>query len=412
VEQQRPAEIIQPAAAKKSKDSKKMLTKVALLSAGLFLMFGLGLLVGSDRISLNGSTIGGVSNSEDTAISTAGLDEIYQRLIQNYDGDIDTNELAEGLKRGAVAAIGDNYTEYLSPQETTDFNASLDGTFEGIGAELGKEGSFVVIVAPIKGAPAEKAGVKPQDIIIEIDGEDSTDISISEAVKRIRGEKGTDVKLTLIRDGQRVEVSITRATIDIPSVEWRIEDGVGIIELNRFGTDTAGLVRKAATEFVDQGISKVVLDMRGNPGGLLDQAVQVSDVWLPKGAVIVDERRGEVVIKSFTSDNDPILKDVETIVLINEGSASASEIVAGALRDNNVAKLVGQTSFGKGSVQQLIDLNAGGSLKVTIARWYTPTGKNIDKEGITPDEIVEVTPEDVTAERDAQLEKAKELLGQ
>jgi len=400
-----PAGINQPI--HNNQPKKSPIGRLFIVGAALAVMFGVGWLVGSDRVSVNDP---GFSQSSDSEVSTTGIDEIYNELLKNYDGDIDAQELSEGLKRGAVAAVGDNFTEYLSPQETEEFNASLDGTFEGIGAELGKEGNFVIIVAPLKGAPAEAAGVRSQDIIAEIDGEDAIDITISEAVNRIRGEKGTDVTLTLIRAGERIETTITRGTIDIASVEWRVEENIGIIEISRFGTDTGVLVRQAATEFVQQGIYKVVLDMRGNPGGLLDQAVNVSDIWLPRGAIILEEKKDDKVIKSFSSNNDPLLRDVETVVLINQGSASASEIVAGALSDNNAATLVGATSFGKGSVQRIIDLRSGGSLKVTIARWFTPAGKNIDKEGITPSIEVEVTAENVENDEDPQLSRAIEEL--
>ncbi len=376
------------------------------------MLFGSGWLVGSDRIGLNSARniANVVSNEQSGDLATDGLQELYDELRQNYDGEVKDEELLDGLKKGVVAAVGDTYTEYLSPVETEEFNSDLNGSFEGIGAELGKEGSFIVIIAPIKGTPADKAGLQPQDIITEIDGEPATDITVFEAVKRIRGEKGKEVKLTIIREGEQLEVAIIRDTIDIPSVEWRVDGGVGIIEIGRFGTDTTDLVTKAAKEFTSQNIKKVVLDMRGNPGGLLDQAVGVANVWVKKGSVILEEKQGGETIETFTAPRDPILQDVKTIVLINEGSASASEIVAGALKDNGVATLLGTTSYGKGSVQQLIELSNGGTLKVTIARWFTPGGKNIDKEGIEPDTKVERTPDDIKANRDPQLDKAKELL--
>jgi len=295
-------------------------------------------------------------------------------------------------------------------KETKDFNSDLNGTFEGIGAELGKKGDFVVIIAPIKGFPADKAGIRPGDIITKIDGEDSTSITVFEAVKRIRGEKGTEVVLDVVRDGESISIPIIRDTIDIPSVKWRTEDGVGIIEIARFSSDTTSLARKAAQEFKDAGISKVVLDLRSNPGGLLDEAVGVSSIWLDKGSTVLDEKRGGETIKTFKTSSTPILSGVKTVVLIDGGSASASEIVSGALKDNGVATLVGKTSFGKGSVQQLIDLEGGGTLKVTIARWYTPGGKNIDKEGIDPDVSVDLTPENIKNKEDPQLDKAKEIL--
>ncbi len=392
------------------KRSKKLYKKfvIGLVAAAIF---GLGWGVGNGRISLNTTrdVAEQVANNAPANLSTEGLQDLYDKLAANYDGEIDTEKLLDGLKKGMVAAVGDTYTEYLSAEETKSFNSELNGTFEGIGAELGKEGNFVIIVAPIKGAPAEKAGIQSQDIITEIDGESAADITVSEAVKRIRGEKGTEVKLKLIREGQQVEVAITRDTIDIPSVEWTVENTTGIMTISRFGDDTVGLAQKAAKEFASKGVTKVILDMRGNPGGLLDAAVGVSNIWLPKGSTILEEKRGGEVVKTFTAPSDPILKGIKTVALINEGSASASEIVAGALHDNNAATLLGDKSYGKGSVQQLLELKNGGSLKVTIARWYTPAGKNIDKEGIEPDTKVERTSDDIKASRDPQLDAAKNL---
>ncbi|MCA9328787.1 PDZ domain-containing protein, partial [Candidatus Saccharibacteria bacterium] len=258
------------------------------------IIFAAGWLVGNGRISLNTASdvAEQVALNAPANLSTDGLQEIYDKLKANYDGDIDTEKLLDGLKKGAVAAVGDTYTEYLSPDETKEFNSDLNGTFEGIGAELSKKDNFVVIVAPIKGAPAEKAGVQPQDIIVEIDGEPAADITVSEAVKRIRGEKGTTVKLKLIRDGEAVDVSIVRDTIDIPSVEWSIEGDIGTIIISRFGDDTVSLTQKAAKEFASKNIKKVILDLRGDPGGLLDAAVGVANVWLPEGTTILEEKRG------------------------------------------------------------------------------------------------------------------------
>lgn len=392
---------------------KQHFRKLGLLILAV-LLFSSGWLIGSGKVGLNtAETIAELASNESgapTNLSVDGVQELYDQLKKNYDGEINADALNDGLKKGIVAAVGDTYTEFFNAEETKEFNSDLQGKFEGIGAELGKEGSFIIIISPIKGTPADRAGIQPQDIITEIDGEPATDITVSEAVKRIRGEKGTTVTLTLIRAGEQLEVPLVRDTIDIPSVEWAVEGGIGTITIGRFGDDTGPLVKKAANEFVEQDIKKVILDMRGNPGGLLDQAVAVSSVWLPKGSTVLEEKRGGEVVKTFTTSERPILEDVKTIVLINEGSASASEIVAGALRDNSVATLMGAKSYGKGSVQQLIDLKNGGSLKVTIARWFTPAGKNIDKEGIEPDTVVERTVEDIKAGRDPQLDAAKAAL--
>ncbi len=394
----------------KSKNVSMTKKSFVLMMLVAFITFGMGLLVGGGDLQFGSSRFNNVSIENSANISTEGVQEIYDELVKNYDGQINEEELTEGMRRGLVEAVGDTHTTYLTEEETAEFNSDLNGTFEGIGAELGEKDGFIEIVAPIKGAPAEKAGIKAGDVIIEIDGESSTDISVYEAVKKIRGEKGTEVVLTVVRDGEKKEIPIIRDKIDIPSVEWRTENGIGIIELSRFGTDTTELVEKAAKEFSNSGIEKVILDMRGNPGGLLDEAVTVSNVWLPKGAVVLEEKRGGETVETFTTKNEPVLEGVETVVLIDGGSASASEIVAGALKDNNAATLTGETSYGKGSVQQLIDLSFGGSLKVTIARWFTPGGKNIDKEGINPDTEVKLTPEDAENDNDPQLEEAKKVL--
>ena len=403
---------VEPEQAPKPKRSYKvgLYTAAAILiSASLFTS---GWLFGSGRLSLQDS--GGIVPSVATGGTAprAGIDELYNQLIRNYDGEITDEAILNGQKQGLVSAADDPFTEYLTAQETDDFNASLDGTFEGIGAELGKEGNFVIIVAPIRGTPADQAGIQPQDIIVEIDGEDATGITVSEAVSRIRGPKGEEVVLTVIRNGERIDVPIVRDTIKIDSVEVEIVGDIGIMTITQFGNDTTQLARAAAQELRDAGIQKIILDLRGNPGGLLDSSVDVSAIWLPRGSTVLDEKRGGEVVQTFTTNDQPILAGTETVVLINAGSASASEIVAGALRDNGAATLLGEQSFGKGSVQRLIDLNAGGSLKVTIARWFTPNGINIDQEGITPDVEVERTIEDREADIDPQLDAAKELLNQ
>lgn len=373
-------------------------------------IFTSGWLFGSGRLSFRSDSLVPVPSVG--SAPTDGLDELYRQLTANYDGDISDEDANNSLKEGLAKAANDPFTEYLSEQKTKEFNESLDGTFEGIGAELGKEGNFVIIVAPLKGTPADRAGIQPRDIIEKIDGEDAFDISISEAVTRIRGPKGETVTLTIIRDGERIEVPIVRDTITIDSVEWELDGDIGIISISRFGNDTVRLSQQAATDVKARGAQKIILDLRGNPGGLLDASVSVANIWLPKGATVLEEKQNGKIVQTFKTENQPILADFPTVVLINEGSASASEIVAGALRDNNAATIIGQTSFGKGSVQRLIPLNAGGSLKVTIARWFTPSGTSIDKEGVKPDKEVELTREDVEVERDPQLDAAKDSLSE
>jgi carboxyl-terminal processing protease len=395
---------------KKPFELRKMAATLSV--AAVIFLFGVG--VGNGQVQFGfGESANNVANNElPEDLDYTDVEKVYDVLRKNFDGELTVDQLMQGLKGGLARATDDPYTEYLSAEESKEFQDDLDGTFSGIGAELSKEESSIVIVAPIAGFPAEEAGLQPRDVVAEIDGENAYDISVTEAVRKIRGEAGTDVELTIIRGGsERLEFTITRAQITIPSVEHEILEGnIGYIKISRFSDDTARLTRQAATEFLNSDVAGVILDVRSNPGGLLDSSVSVSNVWLPQGATVLEEKRGGVTIKTFSTTGAPILEGVPTIVLINEGSASASEIVAGALRDNGAATLIGQQSFGKGSVQSLERLPGGATLKVTIARWFTPNNQNIDKEGISPDKEVELPAEDIEADRDPQLDAALEQL--
>ncbi len=343
----------------------------------------------------------------------SSVEQVYDSLRANYDGQLSADDLLDGLKEGLAQATGDPYTEYLNAEESADFDDQLNGSFTGIGAELSKEKEVIVIIAPIAGFPAEKVGLRPKDIISEIDGKSALDLSVSEAVKKIRGPEGTKVTLKVIREGEasELEFEITRAQINIPSVTTEILDGnIGYMKISRFGEDTERLARDAANEFKQKAVKGVILDVRNNPGGLLEASVDVSALWVKKGETVLEEKRGGKTVKTYRAGAGAVLNDTPTIVLINEGSASASEITAGALKDHGLARLLGETTFGKGSVQQLVEFKDDTVLKVTIARWYTPGGKNIDEEGIEPDEKVGRTNEDYAAKRDPQKDKALELL--
>lgn len=373
----------------------------AFIGIGVFIIFSLGYGLGSGDIQLSSGSQNGDLPAN---LQYSSVEKLYDTLRQNYDGELTEEALLEGLKKGLVSATDDPYTEYLTAEQTQEFDESLNGTFSGIGAELSKDGESIIIVAPISGFPAEREGLKPKDIILEVDGESMYGVGVSEAVDKIRGPEGSEVTLTILRDGTEKEFTITRENITIPSVETRVADNnIGVIEITRFSDDTAELVRQAAQNFKEQSVEGVVVDVRGNPGGLLDAAVDVASIWLPDGTAVLDERRGGETIKTYRAEDTTTLQDVPTVVLINEGSASASEILAGALHDNNAAQLVGVTSFGKGSVQTIERFSDGSSLKVTIARWFTPAGKNIDKEGIDPDTTVE---QDTDTEADEQLNAA------
>lgn len=349
-------------------------------------------------------------SSNPSQLDLAQLNSVYDVLRANYDGKLDTQALVDGAKHGMVEATGDPYSQYFTTAEAETFENDLEGSFEGIGAELGKRSDRLVIISTLDDSPAKRTGLLAGDIILTVNDEDAADWSIEEAVSNIRGEKGTTVKLTVFRGDLPKDFTITRDAINNPSVKSEILPGnIGLLRISRFGeTDTASLSKKAAESFKAAGVKAVILDLRGNGGGYLGTAGQVSSLWL-EDKVVVTQRSNGKVTDTLRSENYAPLKGIKTIVLVDGGSASASEIVAGALVDNGVATLVGEKTFGKGSVQVIKPVASGGMLKVTTAKWYTPSGKNISKEGIKPTVEVKMTADDVNAGRDLQKDKAIEL---
>jgi len=334
------------------------------------------------------------------------VEATFRALKANYDGDLTDAELIDGASRGLVDAVGDDYTVYMDAQETLDFNNDLSGNIGGgIGAEISIRNSRVAIVRILRDHPAESAGLMAGDVILKINDESTDDWTVSEAVGKIRGEVGTTVKLSVLRTDEVKEFSVTRDTVINPSAYSSIKDGVGILVLNRFDSDTYDLARLAASEFVEADVTGVVLDLRGNGGGYLDSAKEIAGLWL-NDKVVVSERSGDTVIAELKSSRVTLLEGLPTAVLVNSSSASASEILAGALQDHKAATVVGGTTFGKGSVQKLISLPDGAQLKVTIARWYTPNGKNITEEGITPDIEASLTQANLDTNQDPQLDAA------
>lgn len=347
---------------------------------------------------------------ETGSLDLESVQQTYRALKSNYDGQVDDQKLIEGASRGLVAAADDQYTLYLSKSEVEEFNKDLSGEIGGgIGAEIGLRADRPTILRTLKNTPAEKAGLAAGDTIISVNDEIVSNWTVDETVKKIRGEEGTTVKIVVLRDNERKEFSITREKITAPSVDSKIEGDTGILTMTRFDEETAGKAREAAQSFKTQNVKKVIVDLRGNGGGYLNAAQEVAGLWLDR-KIVVTERSGDRVTDELKSGGDAILAGIPTVVLVNGGSASASEIVAGALQDYKVAKLVGEKTFGKGSVQKLVDLRQDAMLKVTVAKWYTPNGKNITKDGISPDKKVELKREDANSGQDPQLEAAKELL--
>ena len=362
----------------------------------------------SDALFANVASVFGVRTSNKT-IDLSSVQKTYQELIANYDGKLDTQKLIYGANRGLVEAAGDPHTAYMDPDETKEFDKSLSGQIGGgIGAEIGLRNNKPTIIKPLENSPAQKAGIKAGEVIVKVNDEASSDWSVEKVVSKIRGEVGTSVKLTLLSGGQTREVSVVRQNIVSPAVESEIDGEIGILKVNRFGDDTMSLSRKYASEFVEKGVKKVILDLRNNPGGTVGAAQGLLGIWLDN-QIAMTERRGSEIVKTLRTTGTPILGNMKTVVLINGNSASASEITAGALREYGKATLVGQKSYGKGSVQIVLGLPGGSQMKVTEARWYTPKGKNIDKTGIEPDVKIDLSSDDINNNVDPQMDKAKSL---
>lgn len=332
---------------------------------------------------------------------------------QYVDQPVDDTALMRGAIRGMLSALGDDHTSYMDPDEFKDANAGLAGNYEGIGAYVDTTGDYLTIISPIKGSPAEAAGLRAGDKIIAIDGEDMTGINPELARRRVLGPAGSQVTLTIQRESENepLDVSITRAKITISSVEYEMKGDIAYVQLNTFGDTTSRELRDALRELIAQNPKGLVLDLRNNGGGYLRTSVEVLSQFVKQGEVALYEQYGDGKRDTFTTSGGGLATDIPMVVLINEGSASASEIVAGALQDYGRAILVGAKSYGKGSVQNWIPLNGNeGAVRITIAKWLTPKERTIHKTGLKPDVQVELTKEDRDAQRDPQLEKALELL--
>ncbi|MES2952940.1 MAG: S41 family peptidase [Patescibacteria group bacterium] len=415
----------------------------ALLLVGTFAS---GVYIGQAQVSPEDQVAGVIGKNEGKPdeVDFAQFWEAWRILDDRYvtkNGNSSTtkavtaNDRVYGAISGLAKSLGDPYTTFFPPEDLKLFESSIRGDFEGVGMEISKKDEILTVVAPLKDSPAEKAGIKSGDKILKINDEVATDLSVEAAVQKIRGQKGTAVKLSIYREGasEPIEVSITRAVIVIPTIAIEqkaskvsaggkvedskgtdLRDGVFVVKLYSFGAQSSNQFAEAINRLSKSDAQKMVIDLRGNPGGYLDAAVDMASWFIPKGKPVVIERGGrsdqDVIYESKGYELPENVKNVKVAILVDRGSASASEILAGALEEYGRAVLVGEKTFGKGSVQELVNLRDGGALKITIARWYTPKGKSISLSGLEPNVKVEVKPDMVKEGVDPVLAKAIEVL--
>jgi carboxyl-terminal processing protease len=390
------------------------------LAAFIFLLgYGLGRSPGA-ALALGDKSEGRVKGINEAAPDWVNDDvsfnlfwQVWDLIGKEYvDAPADDKELFYGAMQGLVWGLHDPYSIFFTPEMAQDFNEDLSGKFFGIGAEIGLDkDANIVVVSPIDNTPAALAGLMPEDRILAVDGNSTAGMSVSATVDKIRGDKGTSVTLTLSRVGREepFDVSITRDEIKIDSLTWNIrDDGVAVIKLSVFNDSTPGLFAEAVNDIQTKGVDKLILDLRNNPGGLLDAATILAGYWVGDEVVVIEDT-GEGQVELHGKGRS-LLSGVKTAVLVNAGSASASEILAGALQDYGEATVIGEQTFGKGSVQEYTELPDGSAVKITVARWLTPLGRSIDKEGIAPDQVVTYSSDSSHADTDSQFQAAIDFL--
>jgi carboxyl-terminal processing protease len=378
----------------------------------------------------NGRSTSASGNTESGEVKNAGLIagdyaktapdfqifwDVWEDIQEEYvDQPVKESDLFYGAMRGLLSSIDDPYSEFYDPKLASEFNAELSGEFSGIGVEVGMKNDMLVVIAPLDGSPGDQAGLRAGDKIIAIEGEDTTFMTLDEAVSRIRGEEGTDVTLVILGKNEEIrEVVITRQKIEHTGLRWEyLDNGIVHIKFSTFDQDAENQLNKFIREIQQRNdVKGLILDLRNNPGGFLETAIETASEWVEQG-IILRERDNQGEERQHHARGRARLSDYPTVVLVNEGSASASEIVAGALQDYDLATVVGITTFGKGSVQKYENLEDGSSFRLTVAKWYTPLERAINEVGIVPDIEVDLTEEDFNNDRDPQMEKAMELLGQ
>lgn len=339
------------------------------------------------------------------------LNEVYSQISSNYDGSIDKQNIIEGAKKGLTASLGDPYTVYFNAKEAIEFKSSLNGEIKeaGVGIEMIKQGDYVVITRTLPDNPARKAGVHAGDIIYAINDEEVWDKDADIIASKLRGTSGEKVKLTVARDRQKINFELVREKINNVSADISCQGKTAIISVYRFSEDTGNLVESFTKEFKNKGINKVILDLRNNGGGYVKAARDLLSLWLDGDKILTQKSTSTGQTITYAKRGEAILKDTKTVVLVNNATASASEIVAGALKEYHKATIVGVKTYGKGVVQTILELSGGSLLKVTTAHWYTPNDQTINKTGITPDIEVVRSYSDINSGKDPQMDKAKSL---
>lgn len=339
------------------------------------------------------------------------LNEVYSQISSNFDGSIDKTNLIEGAKKGLTAALADPYTVYYDSKEAAEFKSDLKGEIKeaGVGIEMMKQGDYVVVTRTLPNNPARKAGVHAGDIIFAINGEEVWDKDTEIIASKLRGPSGEKVKLTVARDKQKLDFELVREKINNVSADITYQDKTAIISVYRFSEDTGTLVQSFTKDFKNKGINKVILDLRNNGGGYVTAARDLLSLWLDGNKILTQKSATIGQTITYAKRGEATLKDMKTIVLVNNATASASEIVAGALKDYKKATILGTKTYGKGVVQTMLELSGGSLLKITTAHWYTPEGQTINKTGISPDIEVERSYSDINSGKDPQLDKAKTL---
>jgi len=395
------------------------LQKNTLVVTALIFSFGMGFLFGgrsTDNTVLSFTNIEGAPTSVDLASVWKAWSLLEERFVPaTTTKTITSQDHVWGIIEGLARSYDDPYTVFLPPLQSQSFEEDIQGTFGGVGIEIGFRNDILTVIAPLKGTPGDTAGILSGDLIIEIDGQGTQAMTMDEAINLIRGDVGTEVVLTIAREGEQefLTIPVIRDIIEVPTLDHELrDDGVYVISLYNFGGTAVDEMRKALRAFVESGTNKLILDLRGNPGGYLEAAVEIASWFLPIGETVVIEDFGSDKEKMVhrSKGYDIIEDDWNIVILVDGGSASASEILAGALREHDIGVLMGKKTFGKGSVQELVDVTENTSLKITIARWLTPNGISISNNGLMPDYEVELTAEDIEAERDPQLDAALEFL--